>query len=91
MKHRSLMMCRRVESSFYLGVDVCLRPLRICYAGDNWRSSDAKFCLITFCGTVDSCGEIVVYVVYAVSCVRITILLSIEYCCCCCSVFLLIL
>jgi hypothetical protein len=92
MKHKSVIICRRVERVvFILGVGICFTPLCICYMGDNWRATDAKFYLITFCVTVNSCSGIIVYVVYVVSCVRISFLLTNEYCRCSCSVFLFIL
>jgi hypothetical protein len=44
--------------------------------------------VISFCGVVNSCGEIIVYVVYVVSCVEMSLLAAIGYCGCSCSVVL---
>jgi hypothetical protein len=80
-----MLICRRVEGS--LGVGVCFNPLRICSVSDKWRASDANFYLITFC-VVCSCGGTVVYVVYVVSSVGISLFPTIEYCGCSCSMVL---
>jgi hypothetical protein len=34
--------------------------------------------LISFCGVLDSCGEIIMYVVYVVSCVGISLLPELD-------------
>jgi hypothetical protein len=60
-----------------LGVGVAFSPLRICYVGNYWCESDANFYihfLISGSGVVNSCCEIIVYVVYVVSCVGIGLL-----------------
>jgi hypothetical protein len=66
--------------------------LRICYVGDYTHSSDAKFYVfIPFCGVMNGCGEIIMYVVYVVSCVGISFLPAMGYCGCSCSTVLLVL
>jgi hypothetical protein len=90
-----VVICRRVEDSlFILEVGVAFSPVRVCCVGDHSRASDvtSSVCsLISFCGVVNSCGEIIVYVVYVVSCVRIPFSPAIEYCGCFRSLVLLVL
>jgi hypothetical protein len=78
----SVLICRRVESSFILGIGTFSSTLPICYVGNYSDVSDSKFCMFSlffFCGVVNSCGEIIMCVVYAVSCVVISLIPTIGY------------
>jgi hypothetical protein len=64
----------------------------VVWAITNIQAMLSSVCsLIPFCGVMNSCGEIIVYVVYVVSCVRISLLPAMGYCGCSCSTVLLLL
>jgi hypothetical protein len=54
---------------------------KICYVGDYSCALilSAVCSLISFCSVVDNCGEIIVYVVYVVSCVAISLFTAVGF------------
>jgi hypothetical protein len=88
-------ICRRVGGSFlsWESTLFLVSYVDICYVGCYSRASDASsICShISFCGVMDGCGEIIVYVVYVVSCVGISFLPDIGCWSCFCSLVLLVL
>jgi hypothetical protein len=79
-------ICHRVQDSFFiLGVCVVFSPFRICYVGDC-----VQVILSSICSLISFCGEIIMYVVYVVSCVGISLLSAIGYCGCSCFMVLLV-
>jgi hypothetical protein len=83
----SVVICHRVEGSF-LSWELAL--FLVPYVDICYMILSSICSLIYFCGVVDSCGEIIIYVVYLVSCVRISFLPAIRCCGYSCSVVLLV-
>jgi hypothetical protein len=77
-----VVICRRVEGSFLFWESALfLVPyVYVIWAITRVQEMLSPICsLISFYGVVDSCGEIIMYVVYVVSCVEISLLPAVGY------------